>query len=164
MNLTRIYLDTAFTVPATSRLRYLGGMAALNLPGPNGTGDWHMTQTFFRPRVKRSRSFISGVGCSTDTTPILGDAGIYDCTAILDGLGIHHESAIAYAANHARAIVDLVLAAVLRGESPDFVVLDDWMPRDTDKQQVFDLLLKAIPHLTNEQQKRVQEWRKVNTA
>ena len=25
------------TVPATSRLRYLGGMAALNLPSPTGT-------------------------------------------------------------------------------------------------------------------------------
>lgn len=151
-------------VPATSRLRYLSGMAALNLPGPNGTGDWHMAQTFFRPRVKRSRSFISGIGCSTDTTSILGDIGVYDCTAVLDELGIQHESAVVFAADHARAIVDLVLAAVLRGESPDFVVLDDWMPRDTDKQQVFDLLLKAIPHLTNEQQKRVQEWRKVNTA
>ena len=138
-------------IPATSPLRYIGGMAALNLPSPTGTGDWHMEQTFFRQREHRSRSFISGVGCPTDTTHILGEAGVYDCTAVLDELGIPHESAVAYAANHARAIADLVLAAVLRGESPAFVVLDDWMPRDSDKQQVFDLLAKALGHLTEGQ-------------
>lgn len=150
------------TIPATSRLHYLGGMAALNLPLPTGTGDWHMEQTFFRPRERRSRSFISGVGCPTDTTEILGDLGVYDCTAVLDELGIPHESTIAYAANHARATADLILAAVLRGESPDFVVLDDWMPRDNDKQQVFDLLAKALEHLTQEQQEKVLEWERKN--
>ena len=35
------------TIPATSRLHYLGGMAAINLPSPAETGDWHMEQTFF---------------------------------------------------------------------------------------------------------------------
>lgn len=152
----------AIIVPATTRLRYLGGMAALNLPSPSGTGDWHMEQTFFRPRSHRSLSFISGVGCPTDTTSILGDAGIYDCTAVLDGLGIPHESATAFAANHARAIADLVLSAVLRGASPEFVVLDDWMPRQDDKQQVFDLLHMAVPHLTQAQGDEVLAWQRKN--
>ena len=157
-------MPTPITIPATSRLHYLGGMAALNLPSPTGTGDWHMEQTFFRSREKRSRSFISGAGCPTDTTSILGDTGVYDCTAVLDELGIPHESAVAYAANHARATADLVLAAVLRGESPDFVVLDDWMPRDSDKQQVFDLLAKALGHLSAEQQDKVLEWERKNAS
>lgn len=155
-------MSTSISIPATSRLRYLGGTAALNLPSSNGTGDWHMEQTFFRPRARRSRSFISGIGCSTDTTSILGDIGVYDCTAVLDELGIQHESAVVFAADHARAIVDLVLAAVLRGESPDFVVLDDWMPRDADKQQVFGLLEKTHSHLTPEQQDKVCEWQRKN--
>ena len=150
------------TLPATSRLCYLGGMAALNLPSPTGTGDWHTEQTFFRQREKRSRSFISGVGCSTDTTPMLGDTGVYDCTATLDELGIPHESAVAFAASHARACADLVLAAVMRGDQPDFVTLDDWMPRDSDKQQVFDLLAKALGHLTAEQRDKVLRWQKKN--
>jgi hypothetical protein len=85
-------MPTPITIPATSRLHYLGGMAALNLQSPTGTGDWHMEQTFFRSREKRSRSFISGAGCPTDTTSILGDTGVYDCTAVLDELGIPHES------------------------------------------------------------------------
>ena len=79
------------TVPATSRLRYLGGMAALNLPSPTGTGDWHMEQTFFRQRDKRSRSFISGVGCPTDTTPLLGDAGVYWRAATDDAAQLFEE-------------------------------------------------------------------------
>jgi hypothetical protein len=137
-------------------------MAALNLPSPTGTGDWHMEQTFFFPRQKRSRSFISGTGCQTDTTPLLGDTGIYDCTSILDELHIPHESAVAYAANHARATADLVLGAILRGSIPNFVVLDDWMPRDSDKQQVFNLLAKAREHLHTEQQDKLLEWQRKN--
>lgn len=150
------------TVPATTPLHYLGGMAALNLPSPTGTGDWHMEQTFFRQREKRSRSFISGVGCPTDTTPMLGDAGIYDCTAMLDELGIPHESAVAYAASHARACADLVLSAVMHDLPSDFVTLDDWMPRDSDKQQVFDLLAKALDYLTAEQKDKVLQWQRRN--
>ena len=150
------------TVPATTPLHYLGGMAALNLPSPTGTGDWHMEQTFFRQREKRSRSFISGVGCPTDTTSMLSDAGIYDCTAMLDELGIPHESAVAYAASHARACADLVLSAVMHDRPLDFVTLDDWMPRDSDKQQVFDLLAKALDHLTAEQKDKVLQWQRRN--
>ena len=157
-------MSTRINLPETSKSRYLGGMGALNLPSPTGTGDWHMEQTFFRPREKQSRSFISGTGCQTDTNHVLGDAGIYDCTAILGELGIPHEGSVAYAANHARAIADLVIAAVLRGESPDFVVMDDWMPRDEDKKQVFDLLGKAIKNLTAEQQRKVLEWNRKNAT
>ncbi len=153
------------TIPATSLspLIYIGGMAALNLPSPTGTGDWHMMETFFRPRENRSRSFISGEGCPTNTNSILGDEGIYDCTAILDDLGIPHESPVAYAADHARATADLVLAAVLRGCSPEHVVLDDWMPRDGDKEAVLFLLEEARPHLTAEQQKALQAWELKNS-
>jgi hypothetical protein len=155
-------MPTAITIPETTKQRYLGGMAALNLPSPAGTGDWHMWQTFFRLREHRSLSFISGIGCATDTVALLGEIGVYDCTAILDDLGIPHESATAFAANHARATADLVLGSVLRGESPDYVTLDDWMPRDSDKQLVFDLLDMAMPRLTAEQQEKVLEWRRKN--
>ncbi|WP_216085959.1 hypothetical protein, partial [Shigella sonnei] len=125
-------------IPATSLhpLRYIGGMAALNLPSSTGTGDWHFWQTFERERRHRSRSFISGAGCPTDTTALLGDAGIYEASELLRTLGIRFEGRTAYAASHARACADLVLAAVMRGLSPDFVTLDDWMPREIDKQAV----------------------------
>lgn len=151
----------------TSPTRYLGGMAALNLPSPQGTGDWHMVETFFSPNRTRSRSFISGTGCLTDTTPLLGTQGIYECTALVKSLQIPHEAGAVYAANHARAIADLVLAAVLRGESPDFVRLDDWMPRDSDKQEVFAMLATALSQLEHQQQYQhhtaLQAWQTKNT-
>jgi hypothetical protein len=53
------------------------------------------------------------------------------------------DSARQYAATHARAIADLVLGAVLNGGSAEFVKLDDWMPGDSDKQEVFGLLCIA---------------------
>lgn len=145
-------------IPRTSPLHYLGGMAALNLPSPLGTGDWHMEQTFFRQRDKRSRSFISGIGCATDTTALLGDAGVYDCTNIINDLQIPHESEPVFAANHARAIADLVISSILRGIVPNHIQLDDWMPRASDKQDVFDLLGIAATHLTENQQQVMATW------
>lgn len=151
-------------IPPTSKLTYIGGMAALNLPSSTGTGDWHQEQTFFHSRTKRSRSFISGKGCPTDTLEMLGDAGIYDCTSVLKVLGIPHEGTTAFAASHARATADLVLDAVMRGESPDFAVLDDWMPRTSDKQEVIELLAKALERLTPEQQATIRAWIDKNVA
>ncbi|RMS04957.1 hypothetical protein ALP73_200145 [Pseudomonas coronafaciens pv. garcae] len=151
-------VSSPLKIPATSKLIYLGGMAALNLPSATGTGDWHMHQTFFRPRQSFSRSFISGKGCATDTLDMLGDSGIYDCTSILKSLGIPHEGTNAFAANHARATADIVLDAVMRGGSPDFVVLDDWMPRLSDKHEVLKLLHKAQEFLIIEQQAVLHAW------
>lgn len=146
-------------IPATSPTCYLGGMAALNLLSDEGTGDWHAEGTFFIPRgPRRARSFISGAGCDTDTMTLLGDAGIFDATAIVDAMGILHVDGPVYAATHARAIADLVLGAVLRQASPDFVILDDWMPRDSDKQQVFDLLAVALPRLSPDHQHAARAW------
>lgn len=153
---------TPVAIPPTSKSRYLGGIAALNLPSPSGTGDWHMHQTFFRIQERRSRSFISGAGCVTDTNSIFGDFGIYDCTAVLDDLKIPHESKVAYAATHARAIADMVISTVQRGLLPEFVVLDDWMPRDSDKQQVFDLMTIALKQLAEEERNTVIAWQSNN--
>ncbi|HGY2327138.1 TPA: hypothetical protein ACNVQ0_006485 [Pseudomonas aeruginosa] len=147
-------------IPATHLhpLRYIGGMAALNLPSSTGTGDWHFWQTFERERRHRSRSFISGAGCATDTTALLGDAGIYEVSELLRTLGIRFEGGTAYAASHARACADLVLAAVMRGLSPDFVTLDDWMPREIDKQAVHCLIDRALPRLDATQAEAVKAW------
>lgn len=146
------------TIPITSRHRYIGGMAALNIPSIRGTGDWHMEQTFFRPRNSRSRSFISGEGCLTNTLSILGDSGVFECSEQLKELGIPYEGECVYAANHARAIADLVLGAIMRGVSADFVVLDDWMHEEKDKCDVFDLLETSMQGICDENRIKVIEW------
>jgi hypothetical protein len=66
---------------------------------------------------------------------------------VLDELKIPHPDGSVYAADHVRAIADVVLVAVLEGGSPDFVQLDDWMPADADKQRVFDLFGIAVEQL-----------------
>ncbi len=147
-------------IPATSLhpLHYICGMVALNLSSSTGTGDWHFAQTFKRERRHRSRSFISGHECATDTTALLGDAGVFDATALLHSLQMPCEGGVAYAASHARVCADLVLVAVMRGESPDFVRLDDWMPRDADKRAVHDLLEIALPQLNAANAATVKAW------
>jgi hypothetical protein len=158
--------DHVITIPPTTRERYLGGQAALNLPLPEGTGDWHMVDTFFMTRATRPdwhpAALIFGKGCRLDTNPLLGDIGIYDCTDKLDELGIPHESKDAFAADHARAIADLVLCAVMEGGNPAFVILDDWMPGDEDKQKVYELLERALAGLTLEQKDKVLAWKEAN--
>jgi hypothetical protein len=162
-------LSTVTPIPPTSLspLVYIGGLAALNLPARSGSGDWHLEETFFSQKPKASRSFLFGVGCETDTTSFFEAEGIfddiYDCTEILDRLGIPYEGAIVYAATHARAIADLLLGAVLRGESTDFVVLDDWMPHTWGKESVIFLLDEARSHLTKEQQDQLWAWEMENS-
>lgn len=151
-------MSTRSVLPRLCEGCYLGGMAALNLPLPEGTGDWHMWQTFFRFQKRRSRSFICGPGCLTNTNMFFGLEGIYDCTSTLDLLRIPYECSPVYAADHTRAVSDLVLDAVLQGSSPDFVVLDDWMPRDTDKIKVFELLYKSYPYLSECDCSALRQW------
>lgn len=151
-------METIDPVPVTTPHRYLSGMAALNLPSVRGTGDWHLIETFFSPKKRRSRSFIAGVGCETDTTQQLGELGIFECSALLDDLKIPRPAGEAYAANHARAIADLVLAAVAKGGSPDFVCVDDWMPGEEDKREVFELLEISLPYLSEEDRGQVRAW------
>lgn len=155
---------TCRMLPATSKDCYLSGMAALNLPSDKGTGDWHKIETFFRPHQTRSRSFLVGEGCEVDTRPYLADIGVFECSAILDKLRIPYPNGEMYAANHARAIVDLVLAAVLSGGAPDFVTLDDWMPRDEDKQEVYEMIEIAINKLDQIQKNKVIRWKEKNSV
>lgn len=150
-------------ISETSPQRYLSGMAALNIPSSKGTGDWHLIETFFRPHQQRSRLFIAGAGCEADTTPLLADQGVFECSAILNEWGIPHPPGTVYAATHARAIADMVLVCVLDGSHADYVELDDWMPRNEDKQAVFDLLDMAMQYLTLEQKSRVTVWKTKNS-
>lgn len=146
------------TIPPTSPTRYLSGRPALNLISEDGTGDWHFVETFGRDRVITGRFAIVGEGCETNTNAYLGNAGIYDCTALLDELGIPHESTPAFAADHARAITDLVLAESLLGRSADFAILDDWMPQPESKQKVYNLLSIAKPQLPAAARSAVEAW------
>ncbi|HTV74149.1 MAG TPA: hypothetical protein VME66_10620 [Candidatus Acidoferrales bacterium] len=146
------------TIPATSPTKYLSGVVALNLPADGTSGDWHYEQTFLRPRTRTPRTFLAGDGQPTDTSLLLGEAGIYDCSAALDRLGIAHPAGPVYAADHVRAVADLVLGSLLRGERANHVVLDEWMPEVPDQRRVFTLLERARSRLRPGLQALVDTW------
>lgn len=118
-----------------------------------------MVETFFRPKRSRSRLFVVGEGCEYDTNLLLGDAGIFECSGILDRCHIPHSQGEVFAANHARAIADMVLVSIQNNESLDHVLLDDWMPSDEDKAEVFKLLELAFCKLDSSAIERIGAWK-----
>jgi hypothetical protein len=142
----------------TTPERYVSGTVALNIVAKEPTGDWHVETAFFRPRRTSPRCFVVGRGCEVDTTPLLGALGVDDRSATLHRMGVPNVPKRLYAADHARAIADLVLVAVMRDQSPAFVVLDDWMPRPQDKRRVVDLLRLALDCLNESRHAAVLAW------
>ncbi|WP_091827740.1 hypothetical protein [Marinobacterium iners] len=150
--------DPQVVVPATPAGQYISGIAALNIPRPEGTGDWHFARAF-KPRSRKPRTFLMGDGCPEDTRPWLGEAGIEDVTAIVESMLVPHESPRTYAASHARAIADLVLVATKRNQPLDHIHIDDWMHTQDQKEQVYELLSYAKGKLESDQWRRLQEWK-----
>lgn len=146
------------TIPKTTPKRYVSGIVALNIPSETGTGDWHFDLAFRKHDGPRPLPFMVGEGQGYDTTVLLGDAGVFECSAILDRIGVPHEPGPVYAANHARAIADMVLGSVMRGNTALPVTLDDWMPRTEDKAAVLRLLQIAESRLDSNQRARVNVW------
>lgn len=144
-------------IPETSKTRYLSGITALNIMSSAGTGDWHVEQTFFTPHTKRGRSFIAGDNCETNTNEILGTLGIYECSAILKEMGIPCNEPV-YAADHARAIVDMLYIAVIKNNDLSGIVLDEWMPTTSDKNKVIILVQGVLLCLTDIEQQRLLTW------
>jgi hypothetical protein len=103
-----------------SEKRYISGMAALNLPAPEGTsGDWHFLNLFYRKR-RENVDFIAGENGVVDTNPIFDKYGIYFCGKALKKLGLK-SSGHAYAANHFRAILDMLYEKLRRGGYPRYL-------------------------------------------
>lgn len=50
---------------------------------------------------------------------------------------------------------NLLIGSVVRGISPEFAVLDDWMPGKGDKEQVFELFSEASELVDFEQREKV---------
>lgn len=144
--------------PDTSPSRYLSGMVALNVPSPEGTGDWHQDGTFFMGPVRIPRGLLAGPGCEWDTTPYLGQVGVIDVSSRLDAAGIPHPEGPVWAADHARAIADMVIGHAVAGRVVAHVDLDAWMHFDEDKDAVFALLDIAMYKLSQEAAACASRW------
>ena len=145
-------------IPATSPTCYLSGVASLNLALSDTTGDWHFTTTFAATNQRLPLCFLVGEGREVNTLPLFGEVGIIECSAVLIKQGLPYHGEHVYAATHARAIGDMVVAAVMDGGNPGHVVLDDWMPSDSDKQEVFDLLAIVLTKCSVSQRETISDW------
>jgi hypothetical protein len=145
--------------PVTTPIQYLTGLTALNIPAPEGTGDWHFSETFegFAGRPPGPYQ-VAGIN-SPDTQRWLGETGIFDARSRLDPYRLELPPGPVYAADHYRAIADMVLAAVFTGQQfEDSISLDDWLPEDHEKHRFRSLLEAVKPSLTLDQWNRVVLW------
>lgn len=148
----------AYTIPETSPTCYISGVAALNIISGRGTGDWHEIRNFLRPRKRVPSEFLVEKNSAFDPFPYFGNDGIFECGSVLQRMGVLHEIKLVYAATHARAIADMVLGCVLSNESPEFIALDDWMPKESDKREVRNLLARAEKRLKPREVAAMQAW------
>lgn len=146
-------------LPTTSPEHYLTGKTALNIPSPAGTGDWHFAETF-EGFADRDPGPFTVAGIHTiDTNAIFGNAGVFDCGERLRARGLELAPGAIYAADHYRAIVDMVLNALARGwEWEGAITLDDWLPEKLEKQRFFDLLERARSVLSTEHWQKITAW------
>ncbi|HCA5183006.1 TPA: hypothetical protein MW242_002630 [Acinetobacter baumannii] len=153
-----------------SKELYISGNRALNINDfEHLTGDWHTVEAWSQ-ESKLSEYHIMGNSAPAlmNTNPFLGDAGIYVANSTLKEMGVpEFTSSMVYAASHARAIADEVIAEAFLAEPLDgnklfrFITLfdfDDYMPSPDDKQRVYQLLEHAIPNLPQQQALHVQAW------
>ncbi len=142
-------------LPATTREHYLTGKAALNIPSPSGSGDWHFCETF----VGQDPSIYPVAGVTTiSTNDIFGDSGIYDSAPVFRARGYSSSSPV-YAADHFRAVADKIVTLLKNGYPLTSVInLDDWFAGEEEFSRIRDYLAKAKPHLTPAQQNTLSTW------
>lgn len=153
-------------LPTTSPQHYLTGMTAVNIPSPDGTGDWHFRAAFFGYPDSPPRYTVAGVNC-IDTTDLFGNAGIYDCKSALLRYGVFgKDNAIqvvepvgpVYAADHYRASADLLINRLKRGAPfVELYSIDDWLSTKEEKTRFFDFIQPAVA-LGERQWQTITEW------
>lgn len=148
-------------LPDTNKKRYLTGMTALNIPAPERTGgDWHFFESFYGRGKIKPKIFVAGEGEALNTNPILQDFGIHECSNELREMGIDlpHGKKV-YAANHYRAILDMLYECVAVFKSyPSYLTVDDWLDNEEEKRPFLNSLLKFKPHLKAREWKMIQDW------
>jgi hypothetical protein len=144
-----------------STSRYISGHAALNLPAPEDTsGDWHFFAYFFRYEPG-DVAHIAGEGETVNTNHIYGDYGIYDCTNALRTRGLVHEGGgTPYAANHFRAILDLLYEGLIHDKYPRHVQFasEDFLDTSEEKDFLLEKATSMMPFLTENRQALLQQW------
>ena len=153
-------VESRVMLPKTTATRYLTGMTALNIPAPEGTtGDWHFEESFWGRKGRAPKFFVAGEGTELNTNSIWGVLGIYDCSSILHakGIAIAAEEKV-YAANHCRAILDLLYRALKNLEYPHHIAIDDWLDIAVEKRRLYDSLPMLNGFLKEDEKIILNSW------
>jgi len=153
-------IHTTIVLPKTTPTCYLTGMTALNIPAPEGTtGDWHFEESFLGRGNIRPKIFVAGEGRALNTNVIWGALGIYDCSSILraKGIAIAAEERV-YAANHCRAVLDMLYNALQHKEYPHHITVDDWLDVDSELKRFFENVLALNDFLKDDEKIILTAW------
>ena len=148
-------------IPATTPRRYLSGASALNIPAPERTsGDWHFQNAFFiSPRPVQLAG--EGLGTLVDTNDLFGDYGIHECSGVLRKFGVTlPEGMPVYAANHFRAILDLLISSAKAGRPADYLANpEEWLDTPENVRKLVAMADQAQPLLEGKERETVSAWK-----
>lgn len=147
-------------MPATTLKHYITGMTALNIPDPESTGgDWHFQEAFFGRGNLPPKIFMAGEGEEWNTNKILADFGVHECSAILRRSGLNiPENQQVYAANHLRAILDMLYRCVKHKNYPYHLEVDEWIDSKHEKVQLINSIKRLQSYLEDDEWQIVQRW------
>ncbi|WP_198266663.1 hypothetical protein [sulfur-oxidizing endosymbiont of Gigantopelta aegis] len=153
------------TVPKTNKEHYLTSITALNIPSDEGTGDWHFYDAFYETADFVPKKYVAGID-TLSTNEILGDNGVYDAYSVLVETGLQPITDNVYAADHYRAVADMVFDLVRKvstqRELNMLIILDDWLTEPEEKERLFSLTDQFRGVLTKKEYQRLESWKTSN--
>ena len=94
-----------------------------------------------------------------NTNAILADYGVYQCDEALIRRGLKSEGP-AFAANHSRAILDLLYQIVQDGRVPKYLygACEDFLDSEDEKRHLIERASLMLPYLESEHQTYLLQW------
>ena len=144
-------------LPATSPEHYLTGTSAMAIPSPDTPFvDWHFVDTFLEGKA----SFRVAGNNFPDTSALLGSHGVHECSGTLrrHGVPLPPDRGF-YAANRARALLDLIVSNLQQARRPDHHRLEDYCDNEADARPLRAQLQSLRDRLDDASQRRLlDEW------
>jgi hypothetical protein len=153
----------AIEIPPTSLQCYISFKHALNLRFPQeDTGEWHFLTAFFDDKKESRSAPLAGKDKSVNTIPSLGDLGIREMSRILKAQQITSANVPVYVANHYRAIADLAMSQLLKGQMPTIATtqaINQWLDtEDQIKQLIINYLMPLRSQLDKATENIFDQW------
>lgn len=143
------------SIPPTSPERYLTGFEALNIPLADGTAaDWRFHEVFV---ACEGPAHVAGAGYPP-TSVFFGGYGIRECGDQLRKMGRADVLGPVWAADHVRAILDLVAKSVMERRLPDHVPADDLLDREADRAELRRKVAEFRAKVSDDVRNLIDRW------